>query len=51
MGTRTIVNPEWEREVREWTERTCAEQGVPVKVTDPVVLRSVAILLGAPRAE
>lgn len=43
---RIIVNPEWEREVQEWTERTCREQGVPVKVTDPATLRKVATLLG-----
>lgn len=47
MGTRIIVNPAWEAQVREWTERSCAEQGVPVKVTDPTVLRKVAILMGA----
>jgi hypothetical protein len=27
--------------------RSCAAQGVPVKVTDPAVLRRVAILFGA----
>lgn len=42
---RTIINPAWETEVREWVERTCAEQGVPVKVTDPATLRKVAVLL------
>lgn len=34
-------------QVQELVERTCAEQGVPVKVTDPTVLRRVAVLLGA----
>jgi hypothetical protein len=32
-------------QVVEFVERTCREQGVPVKVTDPVVLRKVATLL------
>jgi hypothetical protein len=34
--------------VRRWVERTCAAQGVPVVVTDAVVLAKVATLLGAP---
>ena len=33
--------------VREWVERTCAAQGIKVKVTDPDVLRQVAVLLTA----
>ena len=36
-------------DVRAWVERTCAAQGVPVKVTDPVVLAAVAVLLGQTR--
>jgi hypothetical protein len=28
-----------------WVERTCAEQGVPVKITDPLVLARVAAIL------
>lgn len=31
--------------VRAWVESTCAAQGVPVVVTDPVVLRRVGALL------
>jgi hypothetical protein len=34
-------------EVVALVERSCAEQGVPVKVTDPTVLKRVAVLLGA----
>ena len=40
------VSPE---EVRAWVERTCAEQGLAVKVTDPSVVRDVALLLGQSR--
>jgi hypothetical protein len=31
---------------RRWAEETALAQGLPVKVTDPVVLRDVAVLLG-----
>jgi hypothetical protein len=30
-------------------ERACAKQGVPVKVTDPLVLAQVAEILGSAR--
>lgn len=43
---RVIENPEWRRELEEWVERTCREQGVPVKVTDPATLQKVAVLMG-----
>jgi hypothetical protein len=43
------VTADEERALREravaWVERTCAEQGVPVKVTDPLVLAEVAEIL------
>jgi hypothetical protein len=32
--------------VREWVERSCATQGVPVFVTDVVVVGRVGVLLG-----
>jgi len=32
--------------VREWVERSCAEQGVPVAVTDPATLGRIGVLLG-----
>ena len=32
-----------------WVERACAEQGVPVKMTDPVALRRIADILGEAR--
>jgi hypothetical protein len=38
-----------EAEGRAWAERTCAEQGVELKVTDPVVALEIATLLYAGR--
>jgi len=35
--------------VRAWVERTCAAQGVPVVVTDPVTIAKVAALLAQTR--
>jgi hypothetical protein len=35
-----------DEEVAAWVEASCAAQGVPVKVTDPAVVRSVCVLLG-----
>jgi hypothetical protein len=29
-----------------WLEKSCEDQGVPLKVTDPTVIRKVAVLLG-----
>lgn len=34
-------------EVKRWVEASCAAQGVPVKVTDAIVVRQVGKLLGA----
>jgi hypothetical protein len=39
----------WEQGVRELVEKSCEEQGVPVKVTDSAVLGQVAVMLGAGR--
>lgn len=33
-----------------WVRRSCQAQGVPVKVTDPEVVRRVGVLLGATEA-
>jgi len=35
--------------LKTWVERSCAAQGLPVKVTDPAVLRQVGVLLGCSR--
>ncbi len=32
-----------------WVERSCAEQGVPVKLSDPVALQRIAAILGEAR--
>lgn len=29
-----------------WVRTSCEEQGVPVKVTDPLVLGKIAVLMG-----
>jgi hypothetical protein len=36
---------DWTERAVAWLERTCAEQGVPVKITDPVVLDKIAKIL------
>jgi hypothetical protein len=37
------------RRARAWVERTPAAQGVPVKLSDPVVLRRIADIFGEAR--
>lgn len=34
-------------EIQHWVEASCLAQGVPFKVTNPAILRTVATLLGA----
>jgi hypothetical protein len=41
----------WREQVAAWVDRTCAEQGVPVKVTDRRVVREVAAILRSAREE
>ena len=36
---------DWSERAKVWVERSCAEQGVPVKISDPLVLAKVADLL------
>lgn len=39
----------WSREeFRRWLIASCEEQGIPVVVTDPAVVRDVVALLGGP---
>lgn len=33
-----------------WVERWCAEQGVPVKISDPLTIEKVAAILAEGRA-
>jgi hypothetical protein len=35
--------------VKAWVERACAEQGVSVKLTDPIALRRIGDILGEAR--
>jgi hypothetical protein len=40
----------WRERAVAWVERSCAEQGVPVKLSDPLVLAEIAeILASGPR--
>ena len=50
VGVMVLKGPDPE-EVRAIVEESCAAQGVPVKVTDPSTVRSVAALLRAGRSE
>lgn len=34
-------------EFKAWLEKSCADQGVPLKVTDPATIRKVAVLFSA----
>jgi hypothetical protein len=36
---------DWSERVEAWVERWCAEQGVPVKMTDPLALDEIAEIL------
>jgi hypothetical protein len=40
---------DWSERAKAWVERACAEQGVPVKLSDPVTLRRIADILGEAR--
>jgi hypothetical protein len=45
----TVEARDWSKRVEAWVERTCAEQGAPVKLSDPVALRRVADILNEAR--
>jgi hypothetical protein len=45
---RSGLPEDWQEHCQAWVERTCAEQGVPVKVTDRRVVAQVAELLREP---
>lgn len=40
-----VVGALTEEQIRVWTATSCAEQGLPVAITDPVVVDRVAVLL------
>jgi hypothetical protein len=45
----STIQRDLEDRAKAWVERTCAEQGVPVKLSDPVALRRIAEILGEAR--
>lgn len=51
MGPLRVGRPGLSEELilraREWAERSCMDQQLPVKITDPATLARVARLLGA----
>lgn len=42
---RTGRSDEWTERVEAWPKQTCAEQGVPVKLSDPLALAEIAEIL------
>jgi hypothetical protein len=52
MGRRPAGSPGTESDfaarARAWVERSCADQGIPVKLQDPAVVEKVAQLLANP---
>jgi hypothetical protein len=40
---------DWSERAKAWVERSCAEQGVPVKLSDPIALQRIADILGEAR--
>lgn len=47
-GRRSHLAPE---ELAAWVAQSCAAQGLPVKVTDPTVVRRVALLLRSGKSD
>jgi len=44
-----LLHPRLVAQVEAWVKRTCAEQRVPVKLSDLVALRRIADILGEAR--
>jgi hypothetical protein len=44
-----LLHPRLVAQVEVWVKRTCAEQRVPVKLSDLVALRRIADILGEAR--
>jgi hypothetical protein len=42
-------NDDLAERARAWVEKSCAEQGVPVKLSDPLALAKIADILGEAR--
>jgi len=41
----TELSRDWSERVVAWVERSCAKQGVPVKLSDPLALAEIAEIL------
>jgi hypothetical protein len=46
---RSGTNDDYAARVRAWLEASCADQGVPVKLSDPLALEKVAEILAQGR--
>ena len=46
---RTGADDDLTARAKAWVERSCMDQGLPVKLTDPRVLAEIAELLGGPQ--
>jgi len=46
---RSGTSEDFDARVQAWVERTCADQGVPVKLSDPLALEQVAEILAQAR--
>ena len=46
---RSGTDADYQARVQAWVERTCADQGVPVKLSDPLALEKVAEILAQGR--
>ena len=46
-----VVTVEDADRLRRMVERTCAEQGIPVEITDPEQVENLRVLLGHSRSE
>jgi hypothetical protein len=45
-GKPDMTGEEWQARVTRWVEDSCAEQGVPAKITEPATVRYIASLFG-----
>ena len=45
----SAIQRDLEDRAKAWVERSCAEQGVPLKLSDPLALAKIADILGEAR--
>jgi hypothetical protein len=48
-SARAVRPGDWSKRVEAWVKRTCADQGVPVKLSDPLALAEIAEILCSAR--